>query len=77
MTNRHRSFKNSIKLTGLIHYTVCRTKRDDLVEAALVQRFKMSKRYAPAQQNISAHQANVHPCETSVAGVTSQFSDKP
>lgn len=54
MTNRHRSLKNSIKLTGVIHYTVCHTKRDDLVEAALVQRFKMSKRYAPAQQNISA-----------------------
>ena len=32
----------------------CRTKRDDLVEAAVVQRVKMAKRYAPAQQDISA-----------------------
>ncbi|XP_049334369.1 uncharacterized protein LOC111194625 [Astyanax mexicanus] len=32
----------------------CRTKRDDLVEAAVVQRMKMAKRYAPAQQDISA-----------------------
>ncbi|XP_076841988.1 uncharacterized protein LOC143486080 [Brachyhypopomus gauderio] len=32
----------------------CRTKRDDLVDAALIQRLKMAKRYAPAQQDISA-----------------------
>jgi len=32
----------------------CRTKRDDLVEAAVVQKVKMAKRYAPAQQDISA-----------------------
>ncbi|KAK6309826.1 hypothetical protein J4Q44_G00197070 [Coregonus suidteri] len=32
----------------------CRTKRDDLVDAALIQRVKMAKRYAPAQQDISA-----------------------
>jgi len=32
----------------------CRTKRDDLVDAAVIQKVKMDKRYAPAQQNISA-----------------------
>nr|XP_008281292.1 PREDICTED: uncharacterized protein LOC103358197 [Stegastes partitus] len=32
----------------------CRTKRDDLVDAAVVQKVKMAKRYAPAQQDISA-----------------------
>ncbi|XP_037619327.1 uncharacterized protein LOC119484539 [Sebastes umbrosus] len=32
----------------------CRTKRDDLVDAAVIQRVKMAKRYAPAQQDISA-----------------------
>lgn len=32
----------------------CRTKRDDLVEAAIVQKVKMAQRYAPAQQDISA-----------------------
>lgn len=32
----------------------CRTKRDDLVDAALIQRVKMAKRYAPAQHDISA-----------------------
>ncbi|XP_041941359.1 uncharacterized protein LOC121704885 [Alosa sapidissima] len=32
----------------------CRTKRDDLGEAALIQRVKMARRYAPAQQDISA-----------------------
>ncbi|KAK9540557.1 hypothetical protein VZT92_003001 [Zoarces viviparus] len=32
----------------------CRTKRDDLVDAAVIQRLKMAKRYAPAQQHISA-----------------------
>lgn len=31
----------------------CRTKRDDLADAALVQKVKMAKRYAPAQQDIS------------------------
>ncbi|KAA8577917.1 hypothetical protein FQN60_017508, partial [Etheostoma spectabile] len=31
----------------------CRTKRDDLADAALIQRVKMAKRYAPAQQDIS------------------------
>lgn len=30
----------------------CRTKRDDLVEAAVTQRIKMAKRYAPAQHDI-------------------------
>ena len=32
----------------------CRTKRDDLVDAAVIQKLKMAKRYAPAQQDISA-----------------------
>ncbi|KAJ8286543.1 hypothetical protein GJAV_G00040370 [Gymnothorax javanicus] len=32
----------------------CRTKRDDPVDAAVIQRVKMAKCYAPAQQNISA-----------------------
>ncbi|AWP04959.1 Hypothetical protein SMAX5B_021342 [Scophthalmus maximus] len=32
----------------------CPTKRDDLVDAAVVQRLKMAKCYAPAQQDISA-----------------------
>ncbi|XDV45331.1 hypothetical protein PO909_013447 [Leuciscus waleckii] len=32
----------------------CRTKRDDLVDAAVIQKVKMAKRYAPAQQDISA-----------------------
>ncbi|XP_046870064.1 uncharacterized protein LOC124462503 [Hypomesus transpacificus] len=32
----------------------CRTKRDDLVDAAVIQKLKMVKRYAPAQQDISA-----------------------
>ncbi|XP_048881499.1 uncharacterized protein LOC125748878 [Brienomyrus brachyistius] len=32
----------------------CRTKRDDPFEAAVVQRVKMAKRYAPAQHDISA-----------------------
>ncbi|XP_015232423.1 PREDICTED: uncharacterized protein LOC107086155 [Cyprinodon variegatus] len=32
----------------------CRTKRDDLVDAAVIQKVKMSKRYAPAQHNVSA-----------------------
>nr|XP_055033530.1 uncharacterized protein LOC129421673 [Misgurnus anguillicaudatus]XP_055035580.1 uncharacterized protein LOC129423120 [Misgurnus anguillicaudatus] len=31
----------------------CRTKRDDLADAAVVQKVKMAKRYAPAQQDIS------------------------
>ncbi|XP_041941106.1 uncharacterized protein LOC121704716 [Alosa sapidissima] len=31
----------------------CRTKRDDLGDAALIQRVKMARRYAPAQQDIS------------------------
>ncbi|KAK3544019.1 hypothetical protein QTP70_034281, partial [Hemibagrus guttatus] len=31
----------------------CRTKRDDLVDAAVVQKLKMAKRYAPAQRDIS------------------------
>ncbi|XP_056608893.1 uncharacterized protein LOC130426242 isoform X1 [Triplophysa dalaica] len=34
----------------------CRTKRDDLADAAVIQRVKMAKRYAPAQQDISAQQ---------------------
>ncbi|XP_016370440.1 uncharacterized protein LOC107710216 [Sinocyclocheilus rhinocerous] len=33
----------------------CRTKRDDLADATVIQRVKMAKRYAPAQQDISAH----------------------
>ncbi|XP_074467496.1 uncharacterized protein LOC141753071 [Sebastes fasciatus] len=32
----------------------CRTKRKGLVDAAVIQRVKMAKRYAPAQQDISA-----------------------
>ncbi|CAM4515114.1 unnamed protein product [Leuciscus chuanchicus] len=32
----------------------CRTKRDHLVDAAVIQKVKMAKRYAPAQQDISA-----------------------
>ena len=32
----------------------CRTKRDNLVDAAVIQRVKMAIRYAPAQQDISA-----------------------
>ncbi|KAK3520140.1 hypothetical protein QTP70_015605, partial [Hemibagrus guttatus] len=35
----------------------CRTKRDDLVDAAVVQKLKMAKRYAPAQRDVS-HQHN-------------------
>ncbi|KAG5286515.1 hypothetical protein AALO_G00015660 [Alosa alosa] len=31
----------------------CRTKRDDLGDAALIQRVKMARRYAPTQQDIS------------------------
>ncbi|KAK7131740.1 hypothetical protein R3I93_018338 [Phoxinus phoxinus] len=31
----------------------CRTKRDNLADAALIQKVKMAKRYAPAQQDIS------------------------
>lgn len=33
----------------------CQTKRDDLVDAAVIQRVKMAKHYALAQQDISAH----------------------
>lgn len=32
----------------------CRTKRDSLEDATVVQRLQMAKRYAPAQQDISA-----------------------
>jgi len=32
----------------------CRTKRNDLVNAAVSQKVKMAKHYAPAQQDINA-----------------------
>ncbi|XP_056598698.1 uncharacterized protein LOC130417277 [Triplophysa dalaica] len=34
----------------------CHTKRDDHADAAVIQRVKMAKRYAPAQQDISTQQ---------------------
>ena len=37
----------------------CRTKRDDLVAAAVIQRVKMSMRYSPAQHDISSENNRV------------------
>lgn len=37
----------------------CRIKRDDLLDAALIQRIKMSKRYAPTQHDTSAQSSTL------------------
>ncbi|XP_039521904.1 uncharacterized protein LOC120475289 [Pimephales promelas] len=57
----------------------CRTKRDDLADAALVQKVKMAKRYAPAQQDISPqHNRLMYVlCQASVAALPSGLSPQP
>lgn len=52
----------------------CHTKINDFVDAAVLQRVKMAKRYAPAKKHISAQQADVHAGEAAVVARTSRVS---